>query len=287
MGLAASQGRMLLLTARKSDLEFRAQQISQKRLILAQQLEEISTEYETATSNRQMKIKLYSTDANGAAKTDTTLNLTYKRLISGAVGKAGSGINKSKGAGTDTADAYETLIPYRLVDASGAIVVSDKGEIPDADNYTQGADGLWRKKNDANAQVYKVDGNLKTSTKLNQNNTVEEPNYLQDCLRYGKYLIQQGVVDEDAEEGAEGGINVWKNVTWDGISFIQDSYYQEDDDVAKAKYDRLQAQVQAQDKKLELELDNVETQRNAVQTEMDSVDKVMEENIEKTFNAFG
>ena len=45
MGLSASQGRMLLLTARKSDLEFRAQQISQRRLILSQQLEEIAMEY--------------------------------------------------------------------------------------------------------------------------------------------------------------------------------------------------------------------------------------------------
>ena len=36
---------------------------------------------------------------------------------------------------------------------------------------------------------------------------------------------------------------------------------------SKAKYDRLQNQIQAQDKKLELELDNIETQRKAVDTE--------------------
>ena len=37
MGLAASQARLLLLTSRKSDLEYRAQQITNSIMILAQQ----------------------------------------------------------------------------------------------------------------------------------------------------------------------------------------------------------------------------------------------------------
>lgn len=56
MGLAASQGRLLLLTARKSDLEYRAQEISQRRLILATELETVSSKYARATANRQMKL---------------------------------------------------------------------------------------------------------------------------------------------------------------------------------------------------------------------------------------
>ena len=40
-------------------------------------------------------------------------------------------------------------------------------------------------------------------------------------------------------------------------------------------------------KKLELELDNIETQRSAVTTEVESVEKVISEDIEGTFNAFG
>ena len=72
MGLSASQGRLLLLTARQNDLEFRAQQISQKRLILSQQLEEIAMEYENATSNRQMMIQLYLA-GNGSASDSENL----------------------------------------------------------------------------------------------------------------------------------------------------------------------------------------------------------------------
>ena len=42
MGLAASQARLLLLTARKSDLEYRAQQITNAEMILAMQTETVA-----------------------------------------------------------------------------------------------------------------------------------------------------------------------------------------------------------------------------------------------------
>ena len=99
MGLSASQGRLLLLTARRSDLEYRAQQISQKRLILSQQLEEISLEYESATSNRQMKINLFGTekDDNGN-NIRRSMNLTYAALVSGVYqhGEELTGLQKSR-----------------------------------------------------------------------------------------------------------------------------------------------------------------------------------------------
>ena len=88
MGLSASQGRLLLLTARRSDLEFRAQQISQKRLNLSQQLEQISMEYETATSDRQMKIFVYRSDVPEGQENEYNTqhtNLTYASLISGTL----------------------------------------------------------------------------------------------------------------------------------------------------------------------------------------------------------
>ena len=57
MGLAASQGRLLLLTARKSDLELQAQAISQDRLLLSIQQEQIATEYSDKQNNQIYEIK--------------------------------------------------------------------------------------------------------------------------------------------------------------------------------------------------------------------------------------
>lgn len=424
MGLSASQGRLLLLTARRSDLEYRAQQISQKRLILSQQLEEISLEYENATSNRQMKINLYGTDKdeNGNA-INRTMNLTYAALISGIYqhGEELTGIKKSSAV---QSNGWTSNNAYRLVSVDGAIVVSSKDEIPTVhksvstdsfssvsdenklENYeniykvtktgrkddgTDGdiidhlaidlenlrwadesqtkqtelysmlngndslkgvkfnaAEGIVKIGDGAEAKFYDIKtGALKTdatagleyenaalyakaslipnSTRTNDESyeygenlvqgndgcytlydkkgniinryvvdenlrlgmtdsagTYDGPNYLQDCLRNGKYLLEQGKADNNTDEGFR-----WSSVSWDTTSNISDSYYTEDDDAAKAKYDRLQTQIQAQDKKLEIELDNIETQRSAVTTEVESVEKVINEDIEGTFNAFG
>jgi len=432
MGLSASQGRLLLLTARRSDLEYRAQQISQKRLILSQQLEEISLEYEEATTNRQMKIQLYLggelKDDNDSANPSRQTNLTYAALISGCFSKGvdRTGIQPYGRTESYLEDgAYSSMAAYRLVNADGAIVVSSFEEIPslmtpppseeaakldtehsgtvgiyesddgkgkitnsllagggnaegmifreifgedpadgamknvefDKENgvikYTpddgdvkyfsiatgklydkglqndelQGKSFTWEK-----ASIYADEASLPISKKpqdaqpvgltdnivadgycvvkghdgvyslyedgsLVNRYVVDEtlaygstdvygsqdgPNYLQDCIRNGKYLIQQYKDDENKDEGYR-----WSQVPWDALATIHDGYYTEDDDAAKAKYDRLQNEIQAQDKKLELELDQIETQRQAVTTEIESVNKVISENVEKTFNAFG
>lgn len=423
MGLSASQGRLLLLTARKSDLEYRAQQISQKRLILSQQLEEISLDYEEATSNRQMGITLY---LNGAADPDAAststkrdTNLTYSALISGAIAGYSSGITGIQAYGRteqflDGKNSYSSTTAYRLVNADGAIVVSNFDEIPsemtsatiesaankqststdhadvyessntdgskttslvakgdmlkaifgenpsasafknvgydaangmikytDSDNNTvyyslstgqtanlaenttydfkdttlyantsavptskstadaetvqvsnskveghscvvKGKDGVYTLYDADGAIVnrYVVDPVLSYGS-TDVYGTQDGPNYLQDCLRNGKYLIEQLKTDENAEKGYR-----WSSISWDATANISDSYYTEDDDAAKAKYDRLQNQIQSQDKKLELELDNIETQRSAVTTEVESVNKVISDNVESTFNVF-
>ena len=423
MGLSASQGRLLLLTARRSDLEYRAQQISQKRLILSQQLEEISLEYENATSNRQMKINLFGTDKDENGNTiNRTMNLTYAALVSGVYqhGEELTGIQKSN---LVQSGGWTSNNAYRLVSTDGAIVVSSKDEIPSVHRSTntdsfsseklEGYDNVYDitkespnkdgdmekrtvrlgiippkfQKNDDGSEtdkqtelykklngndaltanvffnaekgivkigdgeeakyydiatgkentevpagleykeaglysdetkipkstkitddsyeygdnlvegndgcytLYDKDGNIVNRYIVDENlrlgmtdsaGAYDGPNYLQDCLRNGKYLLEQGKVDQNTDEGFR-----WSSVSWDTTSNISDSYYTEDDDAAKAKYDRLQSQIQAQDKKLELELDNIETQRSAVTTEVESVEKVINDDIEGTFNAFG
>ena len=411
MGMSASQGRMLLLTVRKSDLEFQAQQISQKRLILSQQLEKISQDYENATSNRQMKISLYG-QGDAAKYGAVSKNLTYATLMSGTWANLNyeqAGVVPPEYA--ETTSEYRSNNNYRLVSVDGAIVVADKSEIPNTtvvkneqklgssekvyssadkenypakdnegkraknlsfedlmvnpkgefssigkpkygtlggktviqvpfkekdsdtekfmyftvDNYkignydseasgdqafiekeepkfsytktskkdnsgvetttvgyeftqttetvesingfklTEGHDGRYEleyKDKDGNEKriTYIVDPALKTGI-TDAFGNADGPNYLQDCIRNGKYLLQQGSQATDDQNKLN-----WKNLSWDSTSNINDEYYTADDNAAKARYDRLQAQIQNQDKKLELELDNIETQRSAVTT---------------------
>lgn len=64
MGLAASQCRLLNLTSRLSDLELRAQTISNSKIRLAMDSEEASTEYSDALNKEKLSIYAGS-DANG------------------------------------------------------------------------------------------------------------------------------------------------------------------------------------------------------------------------------
>ena len=65
MGLAASQGRLLLLTARKSDIEFKIQTINQRRTTLAQQSSQLIRQYANA---------MYQTDNTSILNQTTTTN---------------------------------------------------------------------------------------------------------------------------------------------------------------------------------------------------------------------
>jgi hypothetical protein len=64
MGLAASQGRLLMLTARKSDLEFQVQIINQRRTILAQQSSRLISQYVNAMYQTNNVGILNATDIN-------------------------------------------------------------------------------------------------------------------------------------------------------------------------------------------------------------------------------
>jgi len=65
MGLAASQGRLLMLTARKSDIEFKIQTINQRRTTLAQQSSQLIRQYAAA---------MYQTDDTSVLNQTTTTN---------------------------------------------------------------------------------------------------------------------------------------------------------------------------------------------------------------------
>lgn len=102
MGIAASQCRLLLLTARKSDLELRAQMITQRKIMLATQQEEIANNYTLAHRNRMLK---WTVAFNGNQN-----NATYELM-------SYDGIN--------TPNATHEGHTYRVEDCYGNLVVKN------------------------------------------------------------------------------------------------------------------------------------------------------------------
>lgn len=72
MGLAASQARLLMLTARKSDLEFSVQIINQRRTALAEQAVQLLRQYANAMYQNDDPTVLNTTTTTNANGTTTT-----------------------------------------------------------------------------------------------------------------------------------------------------------------------------------------------------------------------
>lgn len=312
MGLAASQCRLLLLTARLSDTEYRAQMISQRRINLALQTEQIAMNYTRAMGNKILK---HVFDYDGNKNTRFVEDLTYATLTA-----EDTGVQNTK---------------FRVLDVNGRIAVpsaeaipgvivttDDKGntmynqvtkaqikefalkalasypEIKDiaSENWTdadyQAAWALIQKDHkEAFAKAY---GSASTAKPVESGTVIlgadnkeyvvlpalNNKDFFQNAIRTGAVQVQKYSREYTENEG-------WSNYDIMSSPLFDEMYYTEDDAAAQAEYETKSAMIQAQDKMLEVELKQVETQHQAAQTEYESVKKVIDKNIERSFKTFG
>lgn len=128
----------------------------------------------------------------------------------------------------------------------------------------------------ANTWVMKNDktGSFK---EVANNNNMSDPKWLLEQLQSASLFIQK--YDSDSKY-------------WGEYSYISSSLFTtEDNDAmlaqAEAKYEAETAEIQHKDKSLDLELDNIETEHTAVDTQIEQVKNVVEKSIDKTFKLFG
>jgi|GEM_PF-810611 len=297
MGLAASQARMLSLTARKSDLEFRGQMINQQRMKLAWATEAVACEYTAAMSNRKLQLVMVNNDGS---KTNVDLS---------AANLANYGLNLKVNSGTNagktimTAGSFLSDMGWGGSDAiTGQRLCNKENTCPDGSGYYTVGTPLssfsignnhynW----DSTEKAYICDSGTEAGNKLKDSTNIEADTSsipqssgwsdasvnsvplshvaIETGLRDGRYTLMNGTEKIDYSYTADSGIT--------------DNYDTSDDAVAQAKYTSDSAKLQTQDRILEIELKNVDTQHNAVQTEMDAVKKVIEKNIEGSFKTFG
>lgn len=285
MGLSASQARFLQLTARRSDTEYQAQQINFERLQLANKLSDISQNYQDKTTNRKLTYSF--NNGEGTQQIDLTYN-NYKNYMN----QQGDGITT-------------TQKKYFLVSSSGnKIVVSSKEDMekiieanysPQKVEYDsqydengvpiEGLKESTKKDEDGNDVTYYYKEFNKPSFEESDFLIVEDLDKVdnfQNAIKEGIYFFATWEKDENTQE-FKFDTQSWEGLGGGAISDIVDTT---DDAAAEAEYDNEKTKVQSLDKKLELELDRLETERNALQTEIDAVSKVLKDNVEKTFNTF-
>ena len=105
-----------------------------------------------------------------------------------------------------------------------------------------------------------------------------DPKYMEEKLRNGEWFIQEP--DTNSTTG-------WSaNKSWSLCSFIEDVLDTSDDKEAEAEYEYHLARLQKQDKLLDMRLKQLETEHNALQTELDAVAQVISKNVESTYKTF-
>ena len=248
MGLAASQARLLLLTARKNDLEYRAQQITNAEMILAMQTEQVAREYSIKISNQTI---MY-TDAQ--SKDQTTTNISASKLSTLAQG----GVYKLQLRDTNNKDQWNDWTAIYEQEETGNYI-DENGNVIDSAAYEALSD-------DAKAKCTK-------ETKPNPNKTLND--YTGPEILEGYNNGSMRIID------AEG-----KEVDLNGNNGFVTTYYTDDDRAAEAEYNTKTAAIQVKEKRLQNDLNQVQTQQKACDTEIDSVKKIMDKNIDRTFKVF-
>lgn len=99
MGLAASQARLLTITARKSDCEYESMRLSHEKIALSRDMERISAEYDNAIAQTKLVWDYYGKDSE-------TTPLNYALLM--------------------TPSALNNYTPSPITDSSGRVVLDDR-----------------------------------------------------------------------------------------------------------------------------------------------------------------
>ncbi|MBQ8634918.1 hypothetical protein IJ425_02040 [bacterium] len=316
MGLSASQARFLQLTARKSNVEYQAQQINFQRLQWSDKLAAASSKYQDETSNRQMVFS-YNT---GSEVKDVVLSYTnYKSYMNQQleglsttqdkyylVSSSGNLVvvsseeerdkmieeHTTKTAVSDIDKAKEEVAAYEEYlknKENGDLPEGEDVEVPTVSDYTREL---------ASIDLTKATIISETDSEGNEVEYVVECPFEKDDFLIAKDLdnvdnfqkaIQEGVYYfAKFKENSETGEQELRTEGWDvlGGGAISEQYDKTDDAAAEAEYKAMQDKVQSIDKKLELKLDQLESERSAIETEIESVSKVIEKNIETSFSAF-
>lgn len=272
MGLSASQARMLSLTSRMSDLELQAQTISNAKLRLSTEGTEASKAYSDALDKQTMTV--YSgvnSDGTSSYKDANAYNITTPGMVSATDKQR---YIKNQSGQTLVAGYIKTALDSATdFNSFLANIKTSQGS-----NYDTSQDSYYQ---DLYTQFFDKDSNFVGAiTATDEEMTSSD--WLQSQITAGNLFLY--TYDN---KGGSDGTGAYVNVSWtSGDSSLQEKTNSNDTAKAEAKYETTMADISAKDNRFDLQLKNIDTEHTAVQTEIDSVSKVINKNIERSFKIF-
>ena len=275
MGMSASQARLLSITSRMNDVEFKSQQISNTKIRLADESEQVANDY-TKALNKQ--------------------KYTYTAFQNGQTVKVD--LNSST-----LANCGLRLIPrneepkYRIVNQSGKVVGKSFDTIKEANTYynnpsnnlTTGNNnfGNMLQNNFINrevsqgatfmTEVFRIEAYYPSVPKTFSASDLYE------MIESGQYYLEGNVTTTTADgvtSTKRGEISVSSNTN---LAIESDTT-----ELAKAEaeYNAKTAKINNKEKLLDNDLKALDTEHSALKTEYESVKSLIGENIDKSFNLF-
>lgn len=271
MGLAASQCRILYLTARQSDVEYDMMAIAEQQQRLTAETTQIALEYARATDDQNIQLRVANAaDASGFVYE----NITYANLRDAGYYLVSS--NKDivyvKGEKT-TNEAGEEVMNWE--------VPTDENGNPISSVYTVKGSGMT----DSEGNSYENPDNLDNGDYI----LVGDKYYrLQDALPYIKnYKLINNKIAEGAIEFAElSAAEAKRYPYYQAIEDMRVTFDTSNDNAAYAKYTSAMQRINAKDKELETELKLLETEQTAITKELESIGSVIKDNVDKSYGIF-
>lgn len=331
MGMSASQARMLSLTARLSDLEYAAQNISNSKIALSTRSQEASNKYLAALDKQKLTVKNpdNNTYINATAHNLTTYNAISKidkqRFLKNSAGQVlisqevATAYQKAKAAaGNDPAGSQDWIDNYNgksnwITNAgastAGAIANGDftltelkaynegikSGEEQFLQQFSDATSGTGFTNCLTMATGYKKTDNNTQQDKVGLSYYKAEFAEIEEC---GYQVIPSGKENDSEwlyEQLNNGNIFLSeKNSTGDFVdvswSSGDASLVTDGDDIelarAEAEYEATNTEIATKDKRFDQQLKSIDTEHTAVQTEIESVKKVIDKNIDRSFKIF-
>lgn len=256
MGLSSSQARLLTLTARQHAVEYAAQRIEAQKLQLANESDQVYNTYLEKLDATKIQYKVVSDSGN--IRFD---NATFSKLAA---------TNKFMFKVGNTACSNWSEVQAALI-SEYDVNISLGGA---ADSYTllstliqEGYVVLMEVSEDAeDGYTYKGNGVISFTNPNNGNDSTE---YDSSSANYEEYLYK-----------------VFKNTSVATSTMIQEISDEIGLKKAEAQYEADMRRINVKDSRYDNELAQLETERNAIKTEIETLKSVAKDNVDRTFKIF-
>ena len=274
MGLSASQVRLLTLTSRQHSLEYNAQRLQAEKLRLANESDKVYNEYLERLDATKVQYKVVN-DNGSIRYEDATFNLMsdagFMFDVDGVLCKNFSevvnALQTQKGITIDSSldNSYATL---STLISEGYVVVVQATDNPESGYSFDGANIVYTHPGTGAQTTYHPP-------------TSSHPN--------GFYTVEGDSTEHDIDPTESYDFYFYK--LYEKTSLSSSTKIQEVSDEinlkkAEAQYEADMNRINSKDARYDNELSQLETERNAIKQEIDTLKNVAKENVDRTFKIF-